>query len=281
MSSSAPACPHCGRPTKSLSPRGTGCLGFIFVSIVVIGVIGMCSKSDNTPTSAPTAAAPAAPDSETPARDNVSPSFDCTKARSQAERLICSDSELSALDADLAALYKQAKSAAKDKRAFARASAAEWKKREATCLDKPCLVDWYALRRRQLSDILGSTDGPNAPSPTAASDASATPESAVDLTNAKVLDEKYGIDAEVRCASGADDYLRSVTKYDFRWDDIGFLGFKFDRYVKSVVSPGVLTSTSNKVKIQNGFGAYQRAKLLCDYDTQAKQVLRYSVTEAE
>jgi uncharacterized protein len=47
-------------------------------------------------------------------RRAVSPSSDCTKAHSRAEHLICTDPELSALDVQLAALYKRAKATAAD-----------------------------------------------------------------------------------------------------------------------------------------------------------------------
>ena len=61
--------------------------------------------------------------------------------------------------------------------------------------------------------------------------------------------------------------LRQAAKYDFKWDHIGFLGTKFDRYMKAVTSPGVLTLVTNKVSLQNGFGAYQHVELFCDYNT--------------
>ncbi|MCS4278640.1 lysozyme inhibitor LprI family protein [Stenotrophomonas rhizophila] len=54
-------------------------------------------------TSAPAASAPVAPASPT----LQPPSFDCTKAQSQAETLVCGDARLAALDRQLAALYKR------------------------------------------------------------------------------------------------------------------------------------------------------------------------------
>lgn len=60
---------------------------------------------------------------------------------------------------------------------------------------------------------------------------------------------------------------------------MGFLEFKFQKYLKQVSSPGVLTVISNKASLQNGFGAYERIELFCDYDTQAKKTLGYSVNE--
>jgi hypothetical protein len=105
------------------------------------------------------------------------------------------------------------------------------------------------------------------------------PDSPAVLNDAKALDEKYGIEAALSCSSDADDYLRSIAKFDFKWDDMGFADFKFDKYAKTIVSPGVFTSISNKAKLQNGFGAFEHITLLCDYDTQAKKVVRFRVLE--
>jgi hypothetical protein len=101
----------------------------------------------------------------------------------------------------------------------------------------------------------------------------------IDLNDAAALDDKYAISANVACSDSADDYLRSAVKYDFKWDKIGFFEIKFDRYLTRVSSPGVLTVISNKVAVQNGFGAYEHIYLYCDYDTQAWKVLRYWIRE--
>jgi hypothetical protein len=86
--------------------------------------------------------------------ESPSPSFDCMKARSYAERTICADSELAHLDRDLGRLYARAKRAADDPAAFRRHSDAEWSRREKTCRDRDCLVRWYAERRQQLTASL-------------------------------------------------------------------------------------------------------------------------------
>lgn len=58
----------------------------------------------------PPAASPAAPSPVAPAaRALVAPSFDCAKAGSTAEKLVCDDAELAALDRQLAARYAQAR----------------------------------------------------------------------------------------------------------------------------------------------------------------------------
>jgi len=86
----------------------------------------------------------------------ISPSFDCTKARSDAEHLICSDNDLASLDNALASQYHLAKSVATDKAAFTAQNKAEWLSREQSCHDKPCLLAWYERRRAQLQLIIDS-----------------------------------------------------------------------------------------------------------------------------
>jgi len=77
-------------------------------------------------------------------------SFDCKKARSDAEKLICSDPELSARDDELSQLYHRAKAAAADRKAFNAQNLRQWKLRESSCHDKACLQAWYADRKAQL-----------------------------------------------------------------------------------------------------------------------------------
>ena len=98
-------------------------------------------------------------------------------------------------------------------------------------------------------------------------------------TSAKYLSEKYGTAAMVICGSGADSYLRTVSKYSFKWDDMNWLEGKFDSYLTNVREPGVLTAATNKVSLQNGFGAYRRITLYCNYDVSKKKVLSYEIQE--
>jgi hypothetical protein len=109
------------------------------------------------------------------------------------------------------------------------------------------------------------------------SSASSPPQAPLDLNSSKSLDENYGTKAAVACSVYADDYLRKVSKYTFKWDEVGFLDQKFDQHLVRTDKPGVLIMSSNKVALQNGFGAYQRAELHCDYDTQADKVVSYAI----
>ena len=92
---------------------------------------------------------------EYPVEASVRPSFDCSRARSQPEKIICSDPQLARMDRDLGRVYARAKRAADDPRAFQRVSDREWRRREAECRDRECLVEWYRQRHDQLSAQAG------------------------------------------------------------------------------------------------------------------------------
>lgn len=88
------------------------------------------------------------------------PSFDCSKARSASERMICSDAELARLDRELGQVYARAKIATTDRPAFQRQQDREWRMREALCRDRTCLLRWYAQRRQQLVTVIERRDQP-------------------------------------------------------------------------------------------------------------------------
>jgi hypothetical protein len=97
------------------------------------------------------ASAEASPEQRSPAPPkNEATSFDCNKAKSAAEKLICSDSELAGLDRDLAALYARKLRESTDPGALHAWAVAEWKEREANCDSKECLLAWYVRRQRDL-----------------------------------------------------------------------------------------------------------------------------------
>ena len=106
------------------------------------------------PASAPAARHAASNKKAKPHTVVANPSFDCRKARSYAERTICSDAVLAQLDRDLGRLHARAKQSARDPAAFKRQNDAEWHRREASCRDKGCLLRWYADRRQQLAETV-------------------------------------------------------------------------------------------------------------------------------
>lgn len=81
-------------------------------------------------------------------------SFDCSKARSISEHLICQDAELAALDRSTSATFSQAKAVASDQKAFAQMIRRNWNWRNKNCVDKTCLVNWYTDEQKQLNDVI-------------------------------------------------------------------------------------------------------------------------------
>jgi hypothetical protein len=95
------------------------------------------------------------PPTTAPNLGNVAPSFDCTRASSRAEHLICGDQQLANLDRELAVLYNRALGKVSDRAAFRRESIEQWRSRETACAGKPCLVDWFTRRIERLRSITG------------------------------------------------------------------------------------------------------------------------------
>lgn len=85
---------------------------------------------------------------------NVKVSFDCSKAKSDAEILICNDVDLSKLDSELAVLYRDAKQKTKCPSCFKEETNNAWKYRESNCHDKDSLIKWYADRTKSLNAII-------------------------------------------------------------------------------------------------------------------------------
>lgn len=88
-----------------------------------------------------------------PQKLTVSPSFNCAKASTKTERLICSNNEVAEYDTELAQTYKVAMANAVDKKAL-KLDQRYWNKniRDA-CKDIPCLTYKYALRIKVLSNV--------------------------------------------------------------------------------------------------------------------------------
>jgi hypothetical protein len=81
----------------------------------------------------------------------ISPSFNCAKASTKAERLICSNSELAGYDVQLAKVYKTVMATTSDKTGL-KTEQRNWNKnvRDA-CADVICMLHEYHTRIKQLS----------------------------------------------------------------------------------------------------------------------------------
>ena len=80
------------------------------------------------------------------------PSFDCIKASTGQERLICSDRELSKLDVDMASAYADARQKAADVNALKAEQRLWLRNSQKTCSDKDCLVAAYQSRIAELNN---------------------------------------------------------------------------------------------------------------------------------
>jgi uncharacterized protein YecT (DUF1311 family) len=106
-------------------------------------------KTD-TPLTAPKTEAPIAAVPSSTDTNPFTPSFDCTKASSSQERLICGDRELSKLDVQMAGAYAAAREKSTDADAL-KAEQKQWlKNTQRSCSDKVCLVDAYTSRIAEL-----------------------------------------------------------------------------------------------------------------------------------
>lgn len=82
------------------------------------------------------------------------------------------------------------------------------------------------------------------------------------------LGDKESLAAAIKC----DDYIERLAKYDFEWTD-GILAPKFSHFKWKDKKEHVLTYIGDKVKFQNGFGAWQYFSYECDFNTRAGQVV--------
>ena len=104
-----------------------------------------------------TATAKAPPPAATPAPPPppaIRASFDCTAPGTPAERIVCSDSQLAALDVRMAQMYQQGLNLVTDKNEFS-GQQRQWLSERNTCSDKPCLATSYDERIKELARWVG------------------------------------------------------------------------------------------------------------------------------
>lgn len=82
--------------------------------------------------------------------------FDCAKAYSKVEKLICDTPSLSKADDELYVDYLQAKLVTGDSAEFKKIVSQNWKLREKNCDTEQCLLDWYKRSTELYRNIAGS-----------------------------------------------------------------------------------------------------------------------------
>ncbi|SIQ24784.1 hypothetical protein SAMN05880590_102783 [Rhizobium sp. RU35A] len=80
--------------------------------------------------------------------------------------------------------------------------------------------------------------------------------------------ESVSVDAHVDCARA----IQSLAKWDYQWTD-GFGEPRFSKFQWRDQQKGIVTYMGNRLKLQNGFGAWKHMTYTCDYDPATKLVL--------
>jgi len=109
------------------------------------------AQSASVPAQPPQQVAASKPDTAQPSQTQIIASFDCTKASSKTEKLICSSPQTADADRRLAAAYRSAASKSTDQTAL-RQQQREWLTKERNaCDDAACLVNVTEARIQALS----------------------------------------------------------------------------------------------------------------------------------
>ena len=90
-----------------------------------------------------------------------------------------------------------------------------------------------------------------------------------------------GAQAERACSRGADEYLRSIASDRFRWAYGATPDERFNDQVAVHVAPGISTSVSDKLLLEDSTGAFKRVELVCSYDSENNKVLRFWIAEGD
>jgi hypothetical protein len=90
-----------------------------------------------------------------------------------------------------------------------------------------------------------------------------------------------GAQAQHACSTGADEYLRSVASNGYRWAYGATPDDRFNDQVAVHVAPGISTSVSDKLLLEDSAGVFKRVELVCSYDSENNKVLRYWIAEGD
>lgn len=86
--------------------------------------------------------------------------------------------------------------------------------------------------------------------------------------------EKSWSTAEAFCSP----WVERMALHDYEWTD-GFLEPKFNRYRWMSRSSGIITYIGDKIKMQNGFGAWTFMTYECDFNTVSREIIDVRVSE--
>lgn len=96
-------------------------------------------------------------------------------------------------------------------------------------------------------------------------------------TDLSCFGERNMGDAVYVCKKG----VEKQAKYDFQWLDEGIFNPTFSSMRWKNQSDGIVTYIGSKLKLQNGFGAWQYYTYYCDFDTQNDRVTGIRLVEGQ
>ena len=126
--------------------------GWLSRRVLVDGTKQEPLDAAQTPETPAPATEPKQTASPPPPPQKIAPSFDCEKAEKNAEKLICGDNGLSALDKEVARLYRLASDALNATPGFETLLDAQrkWLAERNTCFDQECLAEMHVRRVHQI-----------------------------------------------------------------------------------------------------------------------------------
>ena len=96
----------------------------------------------------------------------------------------------------------------------------------------------------------------------------------------KTLHDSDGALAAQACSRGADTYVRSIAGKGFLWVGADTPDERFNGEVAVYVAPGITTSVSDKLLLEDKTGAFRRVELVCSYNSEEHEVLKYWVADS-
>jgi hypothetical protein len=99
--------------------------------------------------------------------------------------------------------------------------------------------------------------------------------------DARTSHDSDGALAAQACSRGADAYVRSIAGKGFIWVGADTPDERFNGEAAVTVAPGITTSVSDKLLLEDKTGAFKRVELVCSYNSEENEVLKYWVADSE
>jgi len=94
------------------------------------------------------------------------------------------------------------------------------------------------------------------------------------------LPDNDGAVAAKACSRGADAYVRSIAGQGFIWVGGDTPDERFNEEVAVYVAPGITTSVSDKLLLEDKTGVFKRVELVCSYNSEENEVLKYWIADS-